>query len=115
MGLGGTDRVAWGVSAPPPIYPLFRICGAKVGCYIHYPTISSDMLKKVEARRGDFNNRQFIANSSILSRTKLFYYHIFTWLYAFCGRRSKVIMSNSSWTANHLDYLWSLKSTKIFP
>ena len=32
-------------------YPLFVLAGCRVGCYIHYPTISTDMLKKVENRR----------------------------------------------------------------
>ena len=111
-------------------YPLFRICGARVGCYIHYPTISCDMLKKVESRTGDFNNRQLIAKYRLLTDFKvelhqvmnwfefvlqLVYYKIFTWFYALCGRRSSVVMTNSSWTAGHIDQLWNLSSRKIFP
>ena len=96
-------------------YPLFRLCGAKVASYIHYPTISCDMLKKVESRRDDFNNRQIIAKSSVLTQLKLIYYHAFTRVYKFCGRRSEAIMTNSSWTKGHIDQLWSLDSTKIFP
>jgi len=96
-------------------YPLFRLCGAKVASYIHYPTISCDMLKKVESRKDDFNNRQIIAKYAVLTRLKLIYYRLFTRVYKFCGRRSQAIMTNSSWTKNHIDALWSIDSAKIFP
>lgn len=96
-------------------YPLFWICGAKIGCYIHYPTISTDMLEKVRNRANSFNNKGFIAKSKFLTTGKLIYYNIFSLVYGWCGRFSQVIMSNSSWTAGHLDYLWNVNSIKIFP
>ena len=52
-------------------YPLFWICGAKIGCYIHYPTISTDMLDKVRNRANSFNNKGFIAKSKILTTGKV--------------------------------------------
>ena len=55
-------------------YPLFRLAGCRVGCYIHYPTISTDMLEKVQSRRADFNNSATIAKNPILSYGKLVYY-----------------------------------------
>lgn len=29
-------------------YPLARSLGCRVACYVHYPTISSDMLRRVQ-------------------------------------------------------------------
>ena len=52
-------------------YPLFRLCGSKVGCYIHYPTISTDMLNKVKNRGDSFNNDSRIAKSTILTNAKV--------------------------------------------
>ena len=83
-------------------YPLFLLSGCRVGCYIHYPTISTDMLKKVQNRDESFNNRSFIAKNNILSQMKLIYYHIFCFLYGICGRCATAVMTNSSWTKNHL-------------
>lgn len=96
-------------------YPLFLLVGCRVGCYIHYPTISTDMLKKVENRNQAFNNRPVIANNKILSQLKVYYYYLFSWAYGLCGRCSTSVMTNSSWTKSHLDTLWKLDTTKIFP
>lgn len=97
-------------------YPLFRlVAGCRVGCYIHYPTISTDMLQRVEKREANFNNRGVIAGSPFLSALKLYYYRLFAWSYGICGRFSSAVMTNSSWTAEHIDTLWSMKSAKIFP
>ena len=30
---------------------LKYVCGSQVGCYVHYPTISTDMLDAVQANR----------------------------------------------------------------
>lgn len=96
-------------------YPLFRLAGSKVGCYIHYPTISTDMLRKVSDRVADFNNSPAIADNKVLSTGKMIYYQIFSRIYSWCGNRSSVVMTNSSWTQNHLDQIWKRKSAKIFP
>ena len=57
--------------------PLFKYFGGcKVGCYVHYPTISTDMLDKVRNRTSGFNNRRGIANSKIATYFKLFYYKV---------------------------------------
>lgn len=59
-------------------YPIFKYIGqCKVACYTHYPTITSDMLKRVYSRTITHNNRRMIANSSLLTSAKAFYYRIF--------------------------------------
>jgi alpha-1,2-mannosyltransferase len=44
--------------------PLAALSGAKVAAYVHYPTISTDMLSRVQERRPSHNNDAAIAGSS---------------------------------------------------
>eukprot|EP00457_Paulinella_chromatophora_P004208 gb/GEZN01004218.1/.p1 GENE.gb/GEZN01004218.1/~~gb/GEZN01004218.1/.p1 ORF type:complete len:484 (-),score=62.20 gb/GEZN01004218.1/:533-1984(-) len=83
----------------------FLFC-CRVGCYVHYPTISTDMLSRVVARRPSYNNDAVISSNVLLSRSKVLYYRLFAWLYGLCGSCADVIMANSSWTANHLRQIW---------
>ncbi|KAK3100095.1 hypothetical protein FSP39_014700 [Pinctada imbricata] len=47
--------------------PIFRYLGqCKVGCYVHYPTISTDMLDRVSKRTATYNNASFISQSPVL-------------------------------------------------
>ena len=98
--------------------PIFKyIGGCHVGSYVHYPTISTDMLEKVIQRQTDFNNSQFISKSLILSKVKWIYYNLFAICYGLCGRCNDVVMVNSSWTLNHIIALWKVpqKTSVIFP
>jgi alpha-1,2-mannosyltransferase len=47
------------------------LAGIPVGAYVHYPTISTDMLARVEARRTTYANSNTISSSTALSRVKL--------------------------------------------
>lgn len=59
-------------------YFLFKyIGGSRVGCYTHYPTISTDMLKHVYRRVVSHNNRRIIARNPFLSAAKIAYYKLF--------------------------------------
>jgi len=87
--------------------PLFSLVGGcKVGCYVHYPTITTEMLLRVSQRVEAHNNRAVFARSPILTRGKLTYYRIFAWLYKAAGQSADVIMVNSSWTKGHIVDLW---------
>jgi len=89
-------------------YPIFRfIGGCKVGCYVHYPTISTDMLVKVKTREATYNNSAIISQSAVLTHAKLIYYRVFAFLYGLAGKCSSVIMVNSSWTRGHIVEIWS--------
>lgn len=60
------------------ILPVFRFIGqSKVGCYIHYPTISTDMLRRVKSKQHSYNNSHYIAKNPFLTWIKLVYYRIF--------------------------------------
>ena len=90
--------------------PLFKyIGGCRVGCYVHYPTISTDMLARVSDRAATYNNAAFISRSPTLSIVKLLYYHWFAGMYGLAGRCSDVIMVNSSWTYGHVVSIWGKK------
>ncbi|EDV24914.1 uncharacterized protein TRIADDRAFT_50291 [Trichoplax adhaerens] len=98
--------------------PLFRYIGCcSIGCYVHYPTISVDMLSVVSSRRPGFNNASFISNSKLLSSIKILYYYIFALLYGLVGSSAHVIMVNSSWTKNHILALWKkpLSTSVVYP
>lgn len=87
--------------------PLFKLlAGVSTMSYVHYPTISTDMLQKVADRTQAHNNASFISQSAILSWGKLQYYKMFAWLYGVMGRRSDKIFVNSTWTCNHIKQLW---------
>eukprot|EP01006_Ploeotia_vitrea_P050357 TRINITY_DN67450_c5_g1_i1.p1 TRINITY_DN67450_c5_g1~~TRINITY_DN67450_c5_g1_i1.p1 ORF type:complete len:476 (+),score=28.16 TRINITY_DN67450_c5_g1_i1:50-1477(+) len=87
--------------------PLFSCFGGcKIGCYVHYPTISTDMLEAVTTRGEAHNNRKLIAKYGILRKFKLFYYKLFAFTYGWAGRYSEQIMVNSSWTNGHIISLW---------
>eukprot|EP00041_Stephanoeca_diplocostata_P034973 m.1215490 g.1215490 ORF g.1215490 m.1215490 type:complete len:502 (+) comp24611_c0_seq3:133-1638(+) len=85
--------------------PMFRIFGGcRIGCYVHYPTISTDMLGRVERREQAFNNS--VSNSRVLSELKLIYYRLFAALYGWAGSFAKIVLVNSTWTHDHIVTLW---------
>lgn len=87
-------------------YPLARLAGARVACYVHYPTISTDMLDRVYNRTPLYNNNSEITSSLPKSMAKLVYYHIFAFVYGLAGTCAQVVMVNSSWTRDHIRSLW---------
>ena len=57
----------------------------RTGSYVHYPTITTEMLDKVRSRASAHNNRGFIARSPVASWVKLVYYRLFSWMYGLSG------------------------------
>ncbi|XP_070265220.1 GDP-Man:Man(3)GlcNAc(2)-PP-Dol alpha-1,2-mannosyltransferase [Myotis yumanensis] len=89
--------------------PLFKyLGGCRVGSYVHYPTISTDMLSVVKNQNARFNNATFITRNPFLSKVKLIYYYLFAFLYGLVGSCSDIVMVNSSWTLNHILSLWKV-------
>ncbi|KAI8620903.1 hypothetical protein BC830DRAFT_1058790 [Chytriomyces sp. MP71] len=106
-------------------FPVAKLLGAgSVVAYVHYPTISSDMIGVVKSGVESFNNRGLVAKSSLGRNLKLGYYKAFAVLYTFVGSYADVIMvrehdccldtfhhpcssqANSSWTIGHLNEIW---------
>uniref|UniRef100_A0A0E0MP25 GDP-Man:Man(3)GlcNAc(2)-PP-Dol alpha-1,2-mannosyltransferase n=1 Tax=Oryza punctata TaxID=4537 RepID=A0A0E0MP25_ORYPU len=98
-------------------YPLARLFGCKVICYTHYPTISSDMVERVKQRSSMYNNDSRIAGSVWLSRCKIVYYSIFSWLYGLVGSCAHLVMVNSSWTRSHIENIWRIpeRTRRVYP
>ncbi|KAF9280632.1 asparagine-linked glycosylation protein [Mortierella alpina] len=97
-------------------YPAARIFGGcQVAAYVHYPIISSDMIGRVASRESGHNNASEVASSSFYTGLKLIYYRCFAVLYAVVGAFAHIVMTNSSWTKAHIDSLWKIKSTVVYP
>mmetsp|Transcript_17189 Transcript_17189/g.26049 ORF Transcript_17189/g.26049 Transcript_17189/m.26049 type:complete len:382 (+) Transcript_17189:421-1566(+) len=79
------------------------LAGCHVVAYVHYPTISTDMLQLVWERRPSYNNAQVTTVSSYI---KLVYYGAFAILYGTTGSLADLVMVNSTWTYNHIRSLW---------
>ncbi|KAG0152206.1 hypothetical protein CROQUDRAFT_719448 [Cronartium quercuum f. sp. fusiforme G11] len=87
-------------------YPIFSsLAGIPIGAYVHYPTISTDMVKKVTNRQSAHNHSSIISNSFILTHAKLLYYILFAELYSNCLKQADNIMVNSTWTKRHIENL----------
>lgn len=99
-------------------YPIFSfLAGCKVASYVHYPTITTDMINAVQSRRKTCTNRGYIARNPFLTFGKLMYYRMFAALYKFVGRFSHINMVNSSWTEDHVNSLWQrpMITFKVYP
>lgn len=98
-------------------YPLARMFGCKVICYTHYPTISLDMISRVREQNSMYNNDALIAQSIWLSRCKILYYTIISWMYGFVGSCAHLAMVNSSWTQSHIEKLWRIphRTKRVYP
>ncbi|ELU39307.1 mannosyltransferase [Rhizoctonia solani AG-1 IA] len=76
-----------------------------IAAYVHYPTISTDMLARVKSRTAQYNNPSDIAKSEFRTNSKLLYYNMFALAYSASLSLAQPIMVNSSWTKNHVEYL----------
>lgn len=126
----GTMRLAWcALSAVTPhvffdttgcaftFFVARILAGCKVGAYVHYPTISTDMLSLVWKRRPTYNNDAKVAANPMVTCAKLVYYVVFAFLYGLVGSLANLVMVNSSWTKNHIQSLWKLSGQVqvVFP
>lgn len=75
------------------------------GAYVHYPTISTDMLESLDdasASRGVNAGMGKGARGKLKRR----YWQFFAKIYSWAGGNVDVVMTNSSWTQNHVLQLW---------
>lgn len=77
--------------------------------YVHYPTISTDMLQSLDDTTGTKGIHSG-AGSGARGRAKKLYWHVFAYLYGWAGRQIDIVLCNSTWTANHIRQLWKPKS-----
>jgi alpha-1,2-mannosyltransferase len=96
-------------------YPLARLAGCRVAAYVHYPAVSTDMIRRVRTRAEAFNNDARVARSALKSTAKLVYYNLFAMAYGLCGKCASVAVCNSSWTQKHVRALWGGNPPVVFP
>lgn len=87
------------------------------GAYVHYPTISTDMLSSLQ---DETTTRGLNAGlgKGLRGNAKQTYWTLFAKLYARIGGSIDVVMTNSTWTQRHISSLWSTPRTtqgKKFP
>ena len=80
------------------------------GAYVHYPTISTDMLSSLDAETDKGLNAGAGKGSKGLA--KRWYWHAYAWLYSWSGQNVDVVMTNSSWTQSHIQSLWGSRRTE---
>ncbi|KAK2783684.1 asparagine-linked glycosylation protein [Emmonsiellopsis sp. PD_33] len=94
------------------------------GAYVHYPTISTDMLESLDDTTGQ-RGLNAGAGAGWKGVAKRRYWQAFANLYSWVGGTIDVVMCNSSWTSAHINSLWLpsrqnkrrqfLQPTVVFP
>jgi alpha-1,2-mannosyltransferase len=77
------------------------------GAYVHYPTISTDMLSSLdpESPTGNLGVNAGKGRGAGGIAKKI-YWELFAKLYSFVGASIDVVMTNSTWTQEHINSLW---------
>jgi alpha-1,2-mannosyltransferase len=77
------------------------------GAYVHYPTISTDMLESLDPASAvgsqGVNAGQGQGTRGLAKKT---YWHLFAQVYSWVGSSIDVVMTNSTWTQAHVKSLW---------
>ncbi|KAI9717708.1 MAG: asparagine-linked glycosylation protein [Chrysothrix sp. TS-e1954] len=76
------------------------------GAYVHYPTISTDMLDSLDTDIGAAQGLNAGSGKGLKGAVKKLYWRLFSRLYGRVGGSVDVVMTNSSWTQNHIQQLW---------
>ncbi|EHK45433.1 glycosyltransferase family 4 protein [Trichoderma atroviride IMI 206040] len=84
---------------------LFR--SVPTGAYVHYPTISTDMLESLDPT-SSLGSQGVNAGKGTGARgaVKKIYWRLFAALYSWVGSSIDVVMTNSTWTQAHVKSLW---------
>ncbi|KAK5701662.1 asparagine-linked glycosylation protein [Elasticomyces elasticus] len=77
------------------------------GAYVHYPTISTDMLSSLHTEINSGQGLNAGLGKGLRGRAKQIYWELFAKLYSWVGGTVDVVMTNSSWTQNHISQLWA--------
>jgi alpha-1,2-mannosyltransferase len=84
---------------------LFR--DVPTGAYIHYPTISTDMLSSLDPNSADGDQGINAGKGTGWKGTaKTIYWNMFATLYTWVGASIDVVMTNSTWTVLHIRSMW---------
>lgn len=77
------------------------------GAYVHYPTISTDMLDSLDPTT-KVGNQGVNAGKGVgwKGTAKRNYWKMFAAIYSWMGASVDIVMTNSSWTQNHIQKIW---------
>ncbi|RFU23901.1 hypothetical protein B7463_g12435, partial [Scytalidium lignicola] len=77
------------------------------GAYVHYPTISTDMLGSLDSS-SPLGDKGVNAGKGAGTRgtAKRIYWELFAKMYSWVGSSVDVVVANSTWTKNHIQSLW---------
>jgi alpha-1,2-mannosyltransferase len=78
------------------------------GAYVHYPTISTDMLASLSDETG-LKGLNSGTGKGLRGAAKRTYWEWFAQLYGWMGGKADIVLCNSSWTARHINALWAPK------
>ncbi|RYP12132.1 hypothetical protein DL767_011468 [Monosporascus sp. MG133] len=83
------------------------------GAYVHYPTISTDMLDSLDPTK-PVGNQGVNAGKGVGLKgfLKKHYWRAFAAIYSWMGASADVVMTNSSWTQAHIESLWGPRRQK---
>jgi alpha-1,2-mannosyltransferase len=81
------------------------------GAYVHYPTISTDMLQSLDDSTG-LKGVNAGAGKGFKGQVKRKYWLAFARLYGWVGGHVDVVMCNSSWTSAHIRTIWGPSRTR---
>ncbi|KAK7416249.1 asparagine-linked glycosylation protein [Neonectria punicea] len=78
------------------------------GAYVHYPTISTDMLESLDPKSA-VGSLGVNAGKGIGAQgsAKRIYWQLFARLYSWVGASVDIVMTNSTWTQAHVMSLWA--------
>jgi alpha-1,2-mannosyltransferase len=96
---------------------LFR--RVPTAAYVHYPTISTDMLESLDPDSA-VGTQGVNAGQGVGSRgaAKKLYWELFAKLYSWFGSTIDIVMTNSTWTNGHIRKLWGpfrVEQEKAYP
>ncbi|KAJ8476265.1 hypothetical protein OPV22_019992 [Ensete ventricosum] len=117
------DRFGVKLLRPPQVVRLYKRKWIEEHTYPHFTMIGqslgavSDMVSRVLRQSSMYNNDALIASSMLLSRCKVVYYTLFSWLYGLVGSSAHLAMVNSSWTRSHIESLWKIprRTKRVYP
>lgn len=90
----------------------FLFADVPTGAYVHYPTISTDMLQSLSASTDSGKGLNAGSGSGLKGALKSRYWHLFAALYSWVGGSVDVVMTNSTWTQRHVHQLWDKSRTR---
>lgn len=83
------------------------------GAYVHYPTISTDMLSSLDpASTTGTLGVNAGKGEGWRGKAKKLYWELFARLYSHVGGTVDVVMTNSTWTQGHIRSLWGATRAK---